>query len=68
MIDRNNQRPDLMTSEEKAEVLFPRTTIIKQIWHPSLRCISVSKRDCKAIKSVFVYDDMVYEAEPQDVW
>ena len=68
MVDTKNQRPDPMTSEEETEVLSPRITTIKESWQPTLCHISVSKRDCKAIKSAFVYDDMVYEAEPQDVW
>ena len=65
MVDIKNQRPDPMTPEEEAEALFPRiTTTIKESWHPTLRRTSVSERDCKAIKSAFVYDDLFYEEEP----
>ena len=68
MVDIKNQRPDPMTHEEEAEALFPQITTIKESWQPTLCHTSVSERDCKAIKSAFVYDDLVYEAEQQDVW
>ena len=53
-----------MTTQEEADTLFPRITTIKEHWYLTLCRTSVSERDCKTIKSAFVYDDLFYEKEP----
>ncbi len=57
-----------MTPAEEAEALFQRIPTIREGWYPTLRRTSISEGDCKASKSAFAYDNLFYEAEPQDVW
>lgn len=67
MVNIKNQRPTHMTPEEEVEAFFPGFIAIKESRYPALCRTGDNEQDCKAIKSIFVYDDLVYEAEPQDV-